>query len=217
MSHELVGGTGDPWAPFLLVGAEDAFNSFECLDVQVGDVGFAISSVCCAARELEPDFVIVVEHHLVLPESTGSVEHADDTFLGLHAAAGTAPGLGIAVPVVSPPRGGWAHLVIGGSGGLGDSVVSQDGTRTSRVSLCRFEGTFARAPVGIKLMRIVIVIVIIIIISVNGFGGVRNHMLLHCLLYFLVRSDFSEPLLVNGFTGLLLLYNSEDTVIDMFV
>lgn len=114
--------------------SKNAFSALQRLHVQISNVGVAVRAITGTTGEFETDFEVVVEHHFVLPETARAVEDAQDALLGLHAAAGTAPGMGVEVAVVAATGDDGAEFaiavgVLGGDGGFGDCVVfALDGT-----------------------------------------------------------------------------------------
>lgn len=63
----------------------------------------------------------------------------------------------------------------------------------------------------------IVVVVLIIVIWIAGASRVDQVMLFHRLLHLLVRVDLCQSLLVDSLTGLFLLHNTENTVVQMLV
>ena len=105
-SDQMGGGTLHPGTAFLFRGVQNALGPLQRFDVQVGDVGVPVGAVAGAPGKLDADLELVVEHHLVLPQTALTVKHAEHALLGLDAAAGAAPGLRVAVPITPSFRHG---------------------------------------------------------------------------------------------------------------
>lgn len=136
MPDQLGRGAVSPWPPFLGSSTKDAFSALHGFDIQVGNIGIPTGDTICAARELDADFELVVQHHLVLPQTARAVKDTENTLLRLHAACRTTPGLRVKVTVVPPPRYHWTELVVAAVGilrrMLGNGVVfPQDRARAA--------------------------------------------------------------------------------------
>lgn len=103
---------------------------------------------------------------------------------------------------------------------------------STRVSLLRFDGTLAGASASTSFTDKGVIVVIIVVVLIFLFfilfvkrvpilcaisDVIREHVPVHRLLYSLVVCHLCQPPLVDGFTGLFLLHDAKDAIIEMLV
>lgn len=93
--------TVHPRTTLLLSGTQHTLSTPQRLDVQIGDLGITVCAVAGATGESHTDLELIIEHHLVFPQTALTIKDTHNTLLGLHAAAGASPGLGVVAAVIA--------------------------------------------------------------------------------------------------------------------
>lgn len=115
--------TVHPRATLLLGGTQHTLSALQRLNIQIGNVGITVGAIARTTGESETDLELVIEHHLVFPQTALAIKDTQHALLGLHAAAGAPPGLGVVAAVIAAT--GWDSA--GGLGGmLGDGIPGAD-------------------------------------------------------------------------------------------
>lgn len=87
-----------PRAPLLSSGTMERVGTVERLHIQVGDIGLAI-------RQLHAYLELLVQHHVVFPQSALSIVYTQDTLLHLHLVGSAAPRDGVVFALLASGAG----------------------------------------------------------------------------------------------------------------
>jgi hypothetical protein len=88
------------------------------LHIQIGNIALPIS-------QLDSNFKLLVQHHIVFPQSSLAIIHTQDALLHLHLVGRAAPGYGIVLALLAPGAGdcdtAFGEGETGAGSGFGDA------------------------------------------------------------------------------------------------
>ena len=85
----------NPRSLLLRSRVKQRLGALQRLDIEIRNVALAIG-------QLHANFELLVEHHIVLPQTAGAVVHAQDALLHLHLVCRAAPGHGVVLALLAP-------------------------------------------------------------------------------------------------------------------